>query len=172
MLVADGMPWIWEHVLPELPVDTVPILDFHHAAEHLADSSKARFGSGTRAAMGWYKQARTTLLGWRRYKNHPDRRIRRRFAWEVKYLAVTYAGALWAARRWYRADAAQFEKISQVLNDLHREFGLKSRLAAPIIGRFLYSRIKREDRRLRSGWTYEPPTFRETNKIAAAATAG
>ena len=63
-------------------------------------------------------------------------------------------------------------KISRILKDLYREFGLKSRLAAPIMGRFLYSRLKREDRRLRSGWTYEPPTFRETNKIVAAVTTG
>ena len=115
---------------------------------------------------------RTTLDGWKRYRNHPDPRIRARFTYEARELAVTQAGALWAARRWYRSDTAMFDKISQALNDLYREFGWKSRLAAPIIGRFLYSTLKRENRRLRNGWTYEPPTFREANKVVAAATAG
>ena len=32
---------------------------------------------------------RTTLAGWKRYKNHPDPRIRRRFAWEVQGMATT-----------------------------------------------------------------------------------
>ena len=33
---------------------------------------------------------RTTLAGWRRYKNHPDKRIRARFAWEARELATTF----------------------------------------------------------------------------------
>jgi len=107
---------------------------------------------------------RTMLQGWRRYKNHPNRGIRERFAWDNRGLATTYAGVLWATRHWYRDNPAMSAKISRILKDLCREFGLKSRLAAPIIGRFIYFMLKREDRRLRSGWTYEPPTFRETNK--------
>ena len=31
---------------------------------------------------------RTTLAGWKRYKNHPDARIRERFAWEARELAT------------------------------------------------------------------------------------
>ena len=34
---------------------------------------------------------RTTLAGWRRHKNHPDPRIRRRYAWEVRELATTFS---------------------------------------------------------------------------------
>ena len=84
--------------------------------------------------------------------------------------AITQAGGLWATRHWYRSNPAMFEKLSKTLKELYRTFGWKSRLAAPIIGRFLYSAIKREDRRLREGWTYEPPTFYKTNKVAAAVT--
>lgn len=47
---------------------------------------------------------RTVLKGWKRYKNHVDRRIRDRFAWEARDLAVTYAGALWAARKWFKSN--------------------------------------------------------------------
>ncbi len=110
--------------------------------------------------------ARTILQGWQRYKNHPDRRIRNRYAREARNLPVTYAGTLWAARNWFRSDPVLSAKISQTLKDIHREFGLKSRLVAPLLGRYLRFTLGREDRRLRRGWTYEPPTFYETNQMA------
>jgi len=112
---------------------------------------------------------RTTLAGWLRYKHHPDARIRRRFAWEVKDLATTYAGAVWAARSWLRNQPNLRERADRVLSGLYHEFGLKARLAAPLVGRYLKSTMAREARRLRQGWTYEPPTFCETNKLATAA---
>ena len=110
--------------------------------------------------------ARTILQGWQRYKNHPDRRIRNRFAREASNLPVTYAGALWATRDWFRSDPVLSAKVSRILTDIHHEFGLKSRLVAPLLGRYLRFTLGREDRRLRRGWTYEPPTFYETNQMA------
>jgi radical SAM superfamily enzyme YgiQ (UPF0313 family) len=104
---------------------------------------------------------RTTLQGWRRYKSHPDPRIRQRFAWEARDLPVSLAGVLWAARRWFRSDPMLKIKITRVLKDLYREFGLKARLAGPLAGRYIRFRLRREARRLRRGWTYEPPTFCE-----------
>lgn len=112
--------------------------------------------------------ARTVLKGWKRYKTHLDRRVRERFTWESRDLAATYAGALWAARKWFRSDPALSAKISQTLKDIYREFGLKSRLAAPIVGRYLRYMIGREERRLRQGWTYEPPCFREVNSFVVS----
>ena len=114
------------------------------------------------------RMARTILQGWRRYKNHPDRRIRRRFAWDAEELPVTFAGALWAAKRWFRTNPELTAKISGILKDIHREFGVRSRLIAPLVGRYLRIKLSREDRRLRKGWTYEPPTFYETNELHAA----
>ncbi len=105
---------------------------------------------------------RTLLAGWRRYKDSSDPRIRDRFAWETRDLAVVQAGALWAARRWFRNDPLQTAKISGMMKDLFREFGLKSRLAAPFVGRYIRSKLRRENRLLQNGWTYEPPTFCET----------
>jgi hypothetical protein len=110
--------------------------------------------------------ARTILQGWQRYKNHPDRRIRNRYAREARNLPVTYAGALWATRDWFRSNPVLSAKISRILTDIHHEFGLKSRLVAPLLGRYLRFTLGREDRRLRRGWTYEPPTFYETNQTA------
>ncbi len=112
--------------------------------------------------------ARTMLQGWRRYKNHPERRVRERYTWDTRGLATTYAGALWAARHWYRRNATMSAKISRILADIYREFGLKSRLVAPLIGRYLRFTMSREARRLEQGWTYEPQTFYEMNAAVAA----
>lgn len=105
--------------------------------------------------------ARTTLQGWQRYKRHPDARVRRRFAYEASELATVYAGAVWAARKWFGDKPALRARIDAVLQSLYREFGFKARLAAPLVGRFIYYQLGRESRRLAQGWTYEPPTFYE-----------
>jgi hypothetical protein len=111
------------------------------------------------------RMARTILQGWRRYKNHPDRRIRRRFAWDARELPVTFAGALWAAKQRFRGNPELAAKISRVLKEIHGEFGIKSRLIAPLVGRYLKIKLSREDKRLRKGWTYEPPTFYDTKPV-------
>lgn len=107
---------------------------------------------------------RTNLRAWKRYRHHPDRRIRARFAHEASNLPVKYAGVLWATRRAYRHDARLAGEISQLLAELHALFGWKSRLAAPVAGRYLFQMLRREQRRLAQGWTYEPPIFYETNR--------
>jgi hypothetical protein len=107
--------------------------------------------------------ARTILAGWQRYRNHVDERVRRRFQWEARDLAVSYSACLWAARRWYRGDKPMKDKISRALTELYVGVGPKARLIAPVLGRYVYARLKREERRLKSGWTYEPPTFYEHN---------
>lgn len=105
--------------------------------------------------------ARTTLQGWLRYRNYPDPRVRARFVWEARDLAVTYAGALWASRRWFKSQPTIQDGITSVLRNIYREFGVRARLAAPLAGRIVYRKLLEEQRRLREGWTYEPPTFYE-----------
>ena len=104
---------------------------------------------------------RTGLAGFKRYRKHPDLRIRRRFAQEAKNLPTTQAGALWAARRWYADKPELRGRIHASLRDLYQTFGLKARLAAPLIGLYLLHKLKDEAQRLQLGWTYEPPTFYE-----------
>ncbi|NOY43750.1 MAG: radical SAM protein [Planctomycetes bacterium] len=106
---------------------------------------------------------RTVLRGWKKYKDHPDARVRARFAHEASNLPARYAGVLWAARHYYRDNAQRVSQINQLLSELHEEFGLRSRIAAPIVGRYLYRQLKRQEQMLDNGWTYEPPTFYETN---------
>ncbi len=115
------------------------------------------------------RMARTVLRGWQRYKDHPDRRIRRRFAWQARELPVMFAGALWAARRWLRPDPALAARLSSALEDIQREFGWRSRLAAPLAGSLIRWTLAREERRLARGWTYEPPTILEHNAAALEA---
>lgn len=111
---------------------------------------------------------RTFLQGWKRYGNHPDRRIRDRFDWEVKPLRTVYAGAVWAMRKWYEKDDRMRGKMDALLKDLYRTFGWVTRAAAPVTGRYLYETMKREEARLARGWTWEPETFFEKNEAALA----
>ena len=53
-----------------------------------------------------------------------------------------------------------------LLTDLYAAFGWKSRIAAPLIGRYLGITIKKEEKRLATGWTYEPDTYYEMNAAA------
>ena len=106
---------------------------------------------------------RTTLAGWRRYKDHPDQRIRRRYRWEARELATTFSAVVAAAKLYYRKNPTMHAKMKAILSDLFSQFGWKSRLAAAFGGRYVLWTIRREEKRLAAGWTYEPPTFYESN---------
>lgn len=106
---------------------------------------------------------RTVLRGWKKYRRHPYPRIRARFAHEAANLPVRYAGVLWATRQYYRDDPQWVAQIDDLLQELHGEFGWRSRLAAPLVGRYLYRQLRRQEAQLAGGWTYEPPTFYEKN---------
>jgi len=109
------------------------------------------------------RTVRSTLAGWKRYRNHPERRIRERFAWEVAEVPTVMAGALWAARHWFRRNSVVADKMDATLREVYREFGLKARIVAPLIGRVIVLLLRREATRLARNWTYEPPTFYENN---------
>jgi hypothetical protein len=111
---------------------------------------------------------RTTLAGWNRYKHHPDPRIRRRFAGDVRGLDSSFSALLGAARRHYRHDPPLRAEVSAILGELHREFGWKSRLFSALGGQYVSWKLHLEQRRLARGWTYEPPSFYETNAAGIA----
>jgi len=114
------------------------------------------------------RMLRTILAGWKRYKNHPEERIRRRFAFEVRGMATTYSAVVAAVRRYYRKDPALFTEMSRLLTEMYREFGWPSRLCAAIGGPYVLWRIRQEERRLAQGWTYEPPMFYDVNDAVNA----
>jgi radical SAM superfamily enzyme YgiQ (UPF0313 family) len=110
--------------------------------------------------------ARTMLQGWRRHKNHAERRVRERFARECADLATAHGAALWAAERQLAANTHVRDRIRRLRREMAREFGWRSRAAAALAGPWLLATLKREERRIRGGTTYEPPTFYELNPSA------
>jgi radical SAM superfamily enzyme YgiQ (UPF0313 family) len=104
---------------------------------------------------------RTTLRGFRKHRNHPDARVRRRYHQEGDDLAVTGAAAVWACRKWFKGNQKMWQKMDDLLAEFYHEFGIKSRIMAPLAGRYIYNQIKKEQTRLDAGWTYEPQTFYE-----------
>ena len=114
------------------------------------------------------RMMRVLLAGWKRYKNHPDPCIRKRFQWEIRSLKTTYASAVWAMKRWYKGESQMYNTLREMLQDIYREFGWKTRIIAPLLGRFIHAATKREQKRLEAGWTYEPATYYEKNALAMA----
>ena len=110
----------------------------------------------------------TLLKGWQRYKKAPQVRIRKRWAREASPLRSVYAGAVWAMKRYYRKTPPMAEKMASLLRQIYREFGWLPRISAPLIGRYLYAALQREEKRLDAGWAYEPKTFYEKNPAAIA----
>lgn len=107
---------------------------------------------------------RTSLAGWKRYRRHPDLRVRRRHAQEAKQLPTQFAAIVWACKKYYRRRKfVMHHKMSEVLLDLRRNFGFKSWFFSTVGGRYVYWMMKREQRRLARGWTYEPPMFLKRN---------
>jgi hypothetical protein len=113
---------------------------------------------------------RSTLRGWRRFKNHPEPRVRERFRRECADLSVTFAAAIWAAKHWFRGNAGVVGRLQALLDDFYQEHGWKERLAAPLLGRFLHHLLRKESQRLADGWTYEPPTFYDHNAATGSET--
>jgi radical SAM superfamily enzyme YgiQ (UPF0313 family) len=111
---------------------------------------------------------KTQMNGWLKYKNHPESRIRLRFEAERKDMPVLYSGALWAATVYFKDKPNLLIPISKNLTQIHREFGFKSRLAAPIVGSIILYFLALESRRIARGHTYEPPTFYEASAKSVA----
>ena len=57
-------------------------------------------------------------------------------------------------------------KINSLLQEIYETFGWKTRIVAPLAGIYVYAALKKEERRLANGWTYEPGSFYEKNAAA------
>ncbi|MEI8172115.1 MAG: cobalamin-dependent protein [Deltaproteobacteria bacterium] len=115
-----------------------------------------------------YRLIRTMLQGWQKYRDHSDLRIRERFNWDAAPLRSAYAGAVWAMKKWYRGNARMSEKMNALLKDIYRTFGWKTRILTPVIGLYALAKLKREEKRLKAGWVYEPCSFIQKNSAALA----
>ena len=140
--------------------------NFQHAAISRDDSKKfldwAFLRDFERNGPSLFRICRTTLEGWKRYKDHPDPRIRERFQWEVRQLKDAYNACLWAMeRRLRKTNEAVSEQIHALRREIGKEFGLLSRMAANLLGPVLLWTTRREEKRLAQGFIYEPPTILE-----------
>jgi hypothetical protein len=72
-------------------------------------------------------------------------------------------------KRWYRGNGAMETKMGDLLKDLYRAFGWKTRMLAPLIGLYALACLRREDRKLKEGWACEPATLLGKNAAAIAA---
>ncbi len=109
-----------------------------------------------------YRICRTTLEGWKRYKNHPDMRIRERFEREIQPLKTAYSALLWAMERRLRhTNQAISEQIAVLRKEIARECGTASALSGWLAGPIFWWTARREERRLARGVTYEPRTIIE-----------
>lgn len=107
----------------------------------------------------------TTLTGWLKHKNHPDLRVRDRYFWESRSLAIKFSAAISGTKRYYRRIPEMYEKMSNLLSQLNSEFGWKSRIFSALGGWWVYHQIQKEEMRLASGFMYEPKTFLERNSF-------
>ena len=117
-----------------------------------------------------YRICRTTLQGWKRYKDDADARVRARFTREARSLRDGYAAALWAMERHLRrTNAAVADKVHALGEEIAAEFGLRSRIASAVLGPLLLWSARREERRLAAGFTYEPKPIVERRNWTADA---
>jgi radical SAM superfamily enzyme YgiQ (UPF0313 family) len=116
-----------------------------------------------------YRISRTLLAGWKRYKDSPDPRVRKRFEREMHRLSGIYASALWAMERQFRkVDIRVSDHIRELRREFKHESGWISRMMPVILGPILLWTTRREEKRLARGKTYEPPTILErTNWVEA-----
>jgi len=110
---------------------------------------------------------RVLLNGWQNRRLH-SQRVRERLEWEAAPLRSTYAGAVWAIRKYYHLNPGLREKAGTLLADLYEAFGWPTRLVAPLIGRFVHNRLIKEEARLAADHPYEPSSFCEKNGAAWA----
>ena len=119
-----------------------------------------------------FRICETLFNGWKRYHDHPDARIRTRFAHEAGKLRTTYNAALWAMeKRLQKSNPDVAARMRTLRLEIEAAFGISTRLMRMVVGPVLFLTSKREDRRLAKGLTFEPPSFVErSNWIVESAT--
>ncbi len=115
-----------------------------------------------------YRMCDTMFKGWQRYKDYPDRRVRKRFARQIKKVSTAYSAALWVMEREFkRVNRQVSEQIHSLRGQIDQEFPVVARLAAILLGPVMLWTSRHEEKRLAAGRTYEPPTILERRNWAA-----
>ncbi len=116
-----------------------------------------------------FRMCRTTFEGWKRYKNHPELRIRERFERKTQLLRNVYPGMLWAMEhRVNNTNKSVTLQIRVLRKKLEQEFGLLTTIGSRLLGPLLWWTSRREENKLAGGRTYEPKTIiSRRNRIAS-----
>jgi radical SAM superfamily enzyme YgiQ (UPF0313 family) len=149
--------------------------NFQHAAISREDSKRFLDSAFQRDfeqnGPSLYRMCQTMLQGWRRYRDYPDARVRERFTRESAKLRTAYNAALWAMEKHLRrVNRKVSEEIAALRREVEKEFGNVARAASRAGGPVLLWTVRREERRLAAGRTYEPPTFLERSNWGGAVT--
>ncbi len=147
--------------------------NFQHAAISRDESNRflnlAFLRDFQRNGPSLFRICRTTMDGWKRYKNDPDPRIRKRFQWEARTIRTAYSGLLWAMeKQLHRSNRAVSDQIRALRLDIGSEFGIVTRAISWMLGPLALWTSRREERHLAEGKTYEPKTIVEHRNWTAA----
>ncbi|MGC1869687.1 MAG: radical SAM protein [Acidobacteriaceae bacterium] len=140
--------------------------NFQHTAISREDSNRflnlAFMRDFQRNGPSLFRICRTTLDGWKRYKNDADPRIRKRFEWEVRSIRTAYSGLLWAMeKQLHCSNRAVSDQIRAVRLEIGSEFGIMTRAITWALGPIALWTSRREEKHLSAGKTYEPKTIVE-----------
>lgn len=107
-----------------------------------------------------YRLIRTMAEGWRRHRDDPDPRVRRRVALEGRQLQYGYGAPLWAMERYLRqANPDISERIGELRRGLEGDLGRLSAWINRTAGTALLWSARRESRLHPAGRRLEPRTF-------------
>jgi B12 binding domain/Radical SAM superfamily len=106
-----------------------------------------------------YRICRTALEGFKRYKDHPDARVRARFQRDGRTIGTMYSALLWAMEKQMKHTNVPFSgRIRELRADIRRHCGRRNPVSLAVGALMLWT-VKREAKRLAAGRTYEPQTF-------------
>ncbi len=107
-----------------------------------------------------YRLMRSMLVGWRRYKDDPDPRVRARVQGEARQLRDGWGAALWAMEHYLReSNRAMSDRVGELRRQVERELGGMSRVIDRVAGPVLLWSARREARLAPAGRRLEPRTF-------------
>jgi len=149
--------------------------NFAHAAISREDSKRfldwAFRRDFERNGPSLFRIVRTTLTGWKRYRDFPDARVRARFAAEMRSLKTAYSALLWAMEKHLdQSNEAMAQRVRALRQELERECGWLTKTAGRLFGPPLWWSARREEKRLQRGHTYEPKPIIERREGGALGT--
>ena len=100
------------------------------------------------------------LVSWRRYRDDPDERVRRRVRGEAARLERGHGAALWAMEKYLRdSNRAVSDRIGEVRRQVEKEIGGLAPMINRLVGPVLLWSARRDARLAPTGRRLEPQTF-------------